>query len=102
MVKTVMLGRGSRVVSGRKSQYTTMWAGEKNWKSVRLKGVGSQMASSQTSRVGSGWAREAAEEAYMIFCTNRSGEFVDGDESTRTRDALGVDGAFERGVSNRR
>lgn len=53
-MKTVMLGRGSRVAIGRKSQYTTICAGEKNWKSVREKGVGSQMASSQTSRVASG------------------------------------------------
>ena len=69
---------------------------------MREKGVGSQMASSHTSRVASGWARAAAEEAYMTFCTSRRGEFEFGEESTRTREAFGVDGAFASGVSKRR
>lgn len=38
----------------------------------------------------------------MTFCTRRRGEFVDEEESTRTRDALGVEGALARGVSKRR
>ena len=38
----------------------------------------------------------------MTFCTSRRGEFELGEESTRTREAFGVDGAFASGVSKRR
>lgn len=69
---------------------------------MRQKGVGSQIASSQTSRVASGWAREAAEAAYITFWTKRRGEAEEGEESTRTREALGVDGPLEMGASKRR
>jgi len=64
-------------------------------------GRGSQTASSQTSRVASGWEREAAEVSPMSFWTRLRGE-LEGEESTRTREALGVVGLVERGVSKRR
>lgn len=38
----------------------------------------------------------------MTFCTSRRGELELGEESTRTRDAFGVDGALASGVSKRR
>ena len=90
VVKTVTLGRGSAAVVGRKSQYTRTWPGLKKQNRRRQIGIGSQTASSHTSRVGSGYALDSALVSPIIPVRNRNGEEETGEESTRTRCAEGV------------
>jgi hypothetical protein len=91
VVKTVTLGRGSEAIVGRKSQYTRTWPGLKKQNNRRQIGIGSQTASSHTSRVGSGCALDSALVSPSMLVRNLSGEEATGDESTRTRCAEGVD-----------
>lgn len=62
-------------------------------------GVGSQTASSQTSRVSSGWARASADDEVIMLERKRRGEDDRGEESTRTRWADGVVGGTSIEVS---
>lgn len=102
VVTTVMLGRGSRGAVGRKNQYTKTWPGLKRQNRRRHIGVGSQTASSQTSRVASGCALDSAVVEANMVERNRRGDEDAGDESTRTRRAEGVDGAISTEASKRR
>jgi hypothetical protein len=82
VVKTVTLGRGSEANVGRKSQYTRTWPGLKKQNSRRQIGIGSQTASSHTSRVGSGCALDSALVSPRMLVRNLSGEEATGEEST--------------------
>lgn len=101
-VTTVMLGLGSAIAVGRNSQYVNTWPGLKKQKSLRQIGRGSQTASSQTSRCGSGCALDCTLSAPSMFDRNLSGEEEVGDESTRTRWAEGVLGTASTEASNSR
>ena len=65
-------------------------------------GRGSQTATSQTSLVGSGCARDSAAGEVMMEERKRRGEEEMGEESTRTRWAEGVLGTSSMGFSKRR
>lgn len=102
VVMTVVLGLGSVVAVGRKSQYRKMWPGLKRQNRRRERGVGSQTASSQTSRAASGWDLDSALSAASMLERKRSGEDERGEESTRTRCAEGVLGTSSMELSKRR
>ena len=97
---TVVLGRGSVIVVGKKSQYTNTWPGLNKQNILRASGVGSHTASSQTSLVASGCDLDSAVSASSILERKRSGDEDRGEESTRTREAEGVLGTASTEVSN--
>lgn len=65
-------------------------------------GKGSQIATSQTSRFGSGCALDWADSVPRIVERNRRGEEETGEESTRTRFAEGVLGTVSMEFSKSR
>lgn len=85
VVMMVMLGLGSEVAIGRKSQYIKMCPGL-NKQNIRSEiGVGSQTAISQTSLVASGCDRASALSRASMFDKKRKGDEAIGEESIRTR-----------------
>ena len=82
---TVVLGLGSEIAVGRKSQYTKICPGLNKQNIRRETGVGSQTAISQTSLVASGCDRASAFSEASMFDKKRRGDEAKGEESTRTR-----------------
>lgn len=102
VVKMVVLGRGSCTAVGKKSQYIRTWPGLNRQNSLRHNGVGSHIASSQTSLVASGCDLASAVADASILERKRRGDDDSGEESTRTRCAEGVLGGLSMEASKSR
>jgi hypothetical protein len=99
VVTIVTLGRGSEEIVGN-SKYMRTCPGLKRQNSRTDSGRGSQTASSQTSRFGSGCDLDSAVLVVNMFERYRNSEEEIGEESTRTRRAEGVEGAVLIDASN--